>query len=140
MSSLSSILSLSQCYHCHYKQVHKAAFGTPFRPTCHVSESQVKTYDNYAYNYQLDDCYHIVSSDCSSSFSSAVMAKVVSGLKHVRVFHLTSLIEMTPSSTYSFSNKDYLITVDGLQVTLTPAETKDVHSNDGIHVFRISRY
>jgi len=121
------------------EQIHKTAFGTPLRPTCHVSESQIQTYDNYIYNYQLDDCYHIVSSDCSGSFDHAVMAKVVSGLKHVRVFHRTSLIEITPSATYSFSNKDYVITVDGMAVTLAHGEMKTVHSGDGLHVFMITR-
>merc|ERR1711874_328950 len=121
------------------ERIHKTAFGTPLRPTCHVSESQIQTYDNYIYNYQLDDCYHIVSSDCSGSFDHAVMAKVVSGLKHVRVFHRTSLIEITPSATHSFSNKDYVITVDGMAVTLAHGEMKTVHSGDGLHVFMITR-
>merc|ERR1711887_345785 len=103
------------------EQIHKTAFGTPLRPTCHVSESQIQTYDNYIYNYQLDDCYHIVSSDCSGSFDRA------------------SLIEITPSATYSFSNKDYVITVDGMAVTLAHGEMKTVHSGDGLHVFMITR-
>jgi len=121
------------------ERIHQSVTGSPLRPTCHVTESMIQTYDSHAYNYQLDDCYHLVSSDCSSKFSTAVLAKVVSGLKHVRIFHQNSVIEMAPASSYSSSTKDYVIMVDSQEILLTPQTTISVRSDDGLNSFMLSR-
>jgi len=89
--------------------------------------------------YQLDDCYHVVSSDCSSKFSSAVLAKVVSGFKHVKVYHLATEIKMMPASSYSAMTKEYVIMVDGKAVSVAKNKKVSVHSSDHISLYSISR-
>merc|ERR1711872_718718 len=39
-----------------------------------------------AYNYQLDDCYHMVAADCSKRNSHSVLAKEKDNAKHVMIF------------------------------------------------------
>merc|ERR1719184_659153 len=43
-------------------------------------------FDKKTYNYQLDDCYHMVAADCSKRNSHAVLAKEKDNAKHVMIF------------------------------------------------------
>merc|ERR550519_2168080 len=70
-----SLLLLANFIH---EQVHEAIVGAPFRPTCYVTETgHIQTFDERFYKYQMDNSYHVVASDCTAKFSTAVLAKHV---------------------------------------------------------------
>merc|ERR1711972_412551 len=53
---------------------------------CILERGHVHTFDKKTYNYQLDDCYHMVAADCSKRNSHAVLAKEKDNAKHVMIF------------------------------------------------------
>merc|ERR1712121_436244 len=52
-------------------------FGSSAWGKCIVADEVVKTFDNQTYRYDLDDCFHILSSDCSKTHAHAILGKVV---------------------------------------------------------------
>jgi len=119
-----------------FAQVHEAITGASFRPTCRMFEGSIRTFDSLEYGYQLDDCYHVVASDCSGKFSSSVLAKIVGGLKHVKVFHKTTEIRLIPVSSGPMV---FSILVDGQEILLSQDETRYVFSRDGRRSYKLSR-
>jgi len=120
-------------------QVHQAVTGAPLRPTCHIWGSHIQTFDHHSYRHEMDDCYHVIASDCSSRMHWSVLAKVVSGWKHVKVYHLATEFKMMPASSYSAMTKEYVIMVNGEAVSVAKNEKMSVHSSDHTSHFSISR-
>merc|ERR1711973_334577 len=52
-----------------------------------AGEGYVQTFDQKTYSYQIDECDHVVASDCSgdSDHSVMVLAKEVNGMKHITI-------------------------------------------------------
>lgn len=121
--------------------IYEEETSTSFWPTCHIAgdPTMIHTYDGRTYQYQLDDCYHVISSDCSSKFASAVLAKSVGGMKHIKIYHIITNIEIKPSTSYSSSNKEYLIQVDGNAYSINRNTEREFHSADGHNIYTISR-
>merc|ERR1711973_1022286 len=44
--------------------------------TCSIEQGKVKTFDNLHYDYQINDCEHVVFKDCSQSFKSYAFIRV----------------------------------------------------------------
>merc|ERR1711955_8313 len=53
---------------------------------CILDQGHVHTFDKRTYNYQLDDCYHLVAADCTKKNTHAVLAKEKDNVKHVMIF------------------------------------------------------
>merc|ERR1712168_1297682 len=68
------------------EQVYRALFGERLFGKCILDRGHVHTFDKKTYNYQLDDCYHMVAADCSKRNSHAVLAKEKDNAKHVMIF------------------------------------------------------
>jgi len=119
-----------------FAQVHEVFTGSSFRPTCHMFEDRIQTFDKLMYSYQMDDCFHVVASDCSRKFSSSVLAKMVGGMKHVKVFHKTTEIQMIPVSSGPMV---FRILVDGQEIPLSRDQMKTVFSSDGRRSFKLFR-
>jgi len=121
--------------------IYEAGTASPIWPTCHLTETpmMIHTFDGKAYHYQLDDCYHVISSDCSSKFTNAILAKSIGGLKHIKVYHMITKIQIKPSTSYTPSNKDYVIQVDGNAYSIPQNTERQFHSADGTTVYVISR-
>merc|ERR1711915_410185 len=106
---------------------------------CIVADEVVKTFDNQTYRYELDDCFHILSSDCSKTHAHAILGKVVDGKKEVEVFVEGSKVILKPTSSWSESNKECEALVDGELVPVGRNEKKEVTSRDGKISYRIHR-
>merc|ERR1712142_1122163 len=53
--------------------------------TCSIEDGKVKTFDNLEYDYQLNDCEHVVFKDCSESSRVEVSVQQQSSKKTVKV-------------------------------------------------------
>ena len=116
-----------------------AVKGEPIYDTCVVRDQVIKSFDNKTYSYQLDDCYHVLFSDCSKDYTNAVLGKAVERNKFVKIFTKGSLIKLEPSSSYTESRKDYEITVDGQVVNLSQNEKREILSKDERISYRMQR-
>lgn len=68
--------------------------------SCRIEPSYVSTFDNKTYQYQLNDCYHLLFKDCSQNIPVAVLAKNVqanSQQKQVKILAGPSEIILTPN-------------------------------------------
>merc|ERR1712121_461612 len=68
------------------EQVYRALFGERLYGKCILDQDHVHTFDKRTYNYQLDDCYHLVAADCTKRNTHAVLAKEKDNVKHVMAF------------------------------------------------------
>merc|ERR1712025_943828 len=68
------------------EQVYRALFGELLFGKCTLERGHVHTFDKKTYNYQLDDCYHLVAADCTKRNTHAVLAKEKDNVKHVMIF------------------------------------------------------
>merc|ERR1712121_276547 len=68
------------------EQVYRALFGERLYSKCVLDRGHVHTFDKRTYNYQLDDCYHLVAADCTKRNTHAVLAKEKDNVKHVMIF------------------------------------------------------
>merc|ERR1712055_655843 len=74
------------------EQVYRALFGERLYGKCILDQGHVHTFDKRTYNYQLDDCYHLVAADCTKRNTHAVLAKEKDNVKHVMIFFETHKI------------------------------------------------
>merc|ERR1711962_1830334 len=70
------------------------------------------------YNYQVDECDHVITADCSQNRNHAVLAKEVNGLKHVTIYQGQDQIELRPAQAYSNRVDNWKLSVNGQQVQL----------------------
>merc|ERR1712002_584785 len=96
----------------------KAVYGKPYYAKCTIGQGYVQTFDKKSYSYHVDECDHVISSDCSKHLTHAVLAKEVNGLKHVTLFHEQSKIELRPAQAYSNYVEEYHVIVNGQKVPL----------------------
>merc|ERR1712212_1163664 len=57
-----------------HKQVLSIIQGEPAIERCTIGQTAIHTFDNSTYRYELDDCYHVLSSDCDRTHSHAILA------------------------------------------------------------------
>merc|ERR1712083_665369 len=79
------------------EQTYTALYGKAFYPKCVVRQGYVQTFDKKTYSYQVDECDHVLVSDCSKNSQNAVLAKEVNGQKHVTIYEGRTKIEVRPS-------------------------------------------
>ena len=107
---------------------------------CRVGDGIVRSFDQVSYAYEMDDCFHVLSSDCGREHTHAVLAKQVGGKKEIEIFTLGSKMNVRPSSSYRDSRKEFEIEVDGRRIELNRDETKSVRSQDGESTYTMYRY
>merc|ERR1712114_396 len=83
------------------EQTYKALTGSPLLGKCFLGQGYVQTFDKKTYSYQLDECDHLLSSDCSKNAQNAVLSKEVNGQKHVTIFEGRTKIEKITLSSSS---------------------------------------
>jgi len=111
---------------------YKSVTGSALYPRCSYNQGHITTFDNKTYTYSLDDCYHIISSDCSSEFDHAVLAKEVGGAKHVKIFHQESLISFKYPLQSVFGSVSTLdIVCDNKVYYLIPNSVLSIESKNG---------
>merc|ERR1711962_1687797 len=114
-----------------HEQIIKSVAGSSVYEKCSIGDGVVKTFDNKTYSYELDDCYHVLSSDCSKSHSHAILGKVVDGKEEIEIFVEGSKVTMKPTSSWTESRREYEVTVDGKVVRVEENEKKEVTSRNG---------
>merc|ERR1712066_1046634 len=61
------------------EQTYKALTGTSLLAKCVLGQGYVHSFDKGSYSYQIDECDHMIASDCSKDFNHAILAKEVNG-------------------------------------------------------------
>jgi len=107
----------------------KAVYGKPYYAKCTIGQGYVQTFDKKSYSYNVDECDHMITSDCSKDLSHAVLAKEVNGMKHVTLFHEQSKIELRPAQAYSNYVDEYKLTVNGQKVELQKGQKITLQSS-----------
>merc|ERR1719290_938311 len=102
------------------EQGYKALTGQSLMSQCVVGEGYVQTFDQKTFSYQLDECDHVVASDCSgdSDHSVMVLAKEVNGMKHITILSGQTKIQLSPAQAYSNSVEQYQLSVNGQEMSL----------------------
>merc|ERR1712240_719280 len=95
-------------------------------------QGYVQTFDKKTYSYQVDECDHLITSDCSQNHQHAVLAKEVNGLKHVTIYQGQSQIELRPAQAYSNQVDNWKLSVNGLQVQLRKNEKITLKSSSAL--------
>jgi len=113
------------------EQSFKALTGAPLLGKCIIGQGYVQTFDKKTYGYQVDQCEHILSSDCSQEYNHAVLAREIHGMKHITVYHKMSKISLTPS----FSS--YKLEVDGQEIAMVRNKLVLVKSKDMKSTFSV---
>ena len=121
------------------EQVLSAVQMAPVYPTCVIGEGVVKSFDNKTFSYELDDCYHVLATECKKNSNHAVLAKIVDGKLSLKIFTHESKITMSPSSSYSESRKEYNLEIDGREVSISKNEKKEMQSQNGKYQYRLYR-
>merc|ERR1712126_169709 len=104
------------------EQTYKAITGSPLLGKCVLGQGYVQTFDKKTYSYQVDECDHLLSSDCSGNTDHGIFAKEVNGQKHVTTYEGKTKIEVRPSEAYSQQVEKFTIVVDGQEVPLKKNE------------------
>jgi len=108
------------------EQSYKALTGEPLYGKCVLGEGFVQSFDKKTYNYQIDECDHLITSDCSKDQEHAVLAKEVNGLKHVTIFESRTKIELRPTKAYRNIVEDWTCEVNGEKIQLKKNEMKTI--------------
>merc|ERR1739838_1078631 len=108
------------------EQTYKALTGTPLFGKCVLGQGYVHSFDKKTYNYQIDECDHLVTSDCSKDQEHAVLAKEVNGLKHITIFESKTKIELRPALAYQNYVEDWTCEVNGQKIYLNKNEMKTI--------------
>jgi len=106
-SALQNILPLSR------EKISQGLTGSSLYPTCTIGQGYVQTYDQKSYAYQVDQCDHVLSSDCSSQLSHSVLVKEVNGMKHVTVYSDKTKVVLRPADSYSPYAQNYVMEFNG---------------------------
>merc|ERR1719259_755581 len=114
------------------EQTYKAITGSPLLGKCVLGQGYVQTFDKKTYSYQVDECDHLLVSDCSKNSQNAVLAKEVNGQKHVTIYEGKSKIEVRPSEAYAGKVEKFIIEVDGQEVPLKKHEKITLSSQSAL--------
>merc|ERR1712025_496803 len=97
--------------------------------TCHVAPTHVTTFDRKTYNYQMNNCFHLLFRDCTEQIPVAVMARKLQGeLKEAKILAGVAEVLMTPVSA---TDMKIQLNLNGQQqiVTVLPGEFKVIRHN-----------
>merc|ERR1712168_1287412 len=119
------------------EQGYKALTGQSLMSQCVVGEGYVQSFDQKTYSYQLDECDHVVASDCSgdSDHSVMVLAKEVNGMKHITILSGQTKIQLSPAKAYSNNVEEYQLSVNGQEVSLQQNQQVTLSSQEQITAY-----
>merc|ERR1712002_1406200 len=112
---------------------------TQLPATCNVSPTHIRTFDRKMYNYELNNCFHLLFRDCTEKIPVAVMARNLQRVsKEVKVLAGVSEVLMTPTSA---TNMKIQLNLNGQQqiVEVLPGEVKVIRHN-GLQILHIKRF
>ena len=72
---------------------------TQLPAACHVAPTHIRTFDRKTYNYQMNNCFHLLFKDSTETLPIAVMARNLQGVsKEVKILAGIAEVLMTPIS------------------------------------------
>merc|ERR1711970_241077 len=122
------------------EQFYTGLTGTRLFPKCVVFPGQIMTFDKKTYSYDLDDCNHIVASDCLKK-THAVLAKKKDGVAVITIFHgETKIMLAEPALKYLTRGVNFVVMVNGERKEVVPMETgtwEVIWARNGRHAYYI---
>jgi len=112
---------------------------TKIPAVCHVASTHIQTFDRKMYNYELNNCFHLLFRDCTEKIPVAVMARNLQRVsKEVKILAGVSEVLMTPTSA---TNMKIQLNLNGQQqiVEVLPREVKVIRHN-GLEILHVKRF
>merc|ERR1719219_1104429 len=112
---------------------------TQLPATCHVGSTHVRTFDRKMYNYELNNCFHLLFGDITEKIPVAVMARNLQGVsKEVKILAGAAEVLMTPISA---TNMKIQLNLNGQEqiVEVLPGDVKVIRHN-GLEILHIKRF
>merc|ERR1711936_84642 len=92
---------------------------TQLPAACHVAPTHIRTFDRKTYNYQMNNCFHLLFKDSTETLPIAVMARNLQGVsKEVKVLAGVAEVLMTPVSATNKKIEDNVYAVHAIQEQL----------------------
>merc|ERR1719447_92728 len=113
---------------------------TQLPAACHVAPTHIRTFDRKTYNYQMNNCFHLLFKDSSETLPIAVMARNLQGVsKDVKVLAGVAEVLMTPISA---TNMKIQMNLNGQQQTIQvqPGMVKVIRDVNGLEILHIKRF
>ena len=101
--------------------------------TCRVGDGVVRSFDKVSYAYEIDNCYHLLSSDCGKEYTHAVLARNIGGQKELIVFTRGSKLSVRPVVS------GFEINVDGEPVSVESNQAETIKPQGGEFYYTIFR-
>merc|ERR1711988_1125511 len=114
--------------------------GTQLPAACHVAPTHIRTFDRKTYNYQMNNCFHLLFKDSTETLPIAVMARNLQGVsKEVKVLAGVAEVLMTPVSA---TNMKIQMNLNGQQqiIKVQPGMVKVIRDVNGLEILHIKRF
>merc|ERR1712117_840147 len=117
----------------------KAATGKPVFPVCTLEGKHISTFDNRTTKADMDDCFHLLSGDCSKAMSYGVLVRSLESSgsytpetkKEVKVFIGSTDITMKPEGEH------VIVKVNGSPIEVPMSERHTIMAREGHIVAKI---
>merc|ERR1711992_289619 len=117
----------------------KAVIGKPVFPMCTLEGKHISTFDNRTTKADMDDCFHLLSGDCSKAMSYGVLVRSLESSgsyspetkKEVKVFIGRMEITMKPEGDH------IIVRVNGSPIEVHMVERKPIKNEQGHIVAKI---
>jgi hypothetical protein len=113
---------------------------TQIPAACHVAPTHIRTFDGKTYNYQMNNCFHLLFKDTTETLPIAVMARNLQGVsKEVKILAGVAEVLMTPISA---TNMKIQMNLNGQHqiVTVQPGMLKVIRDVNGLEILHIKRF
>jgi len=113
---------------------------TQLPAACHVAPTHIRTFDRKTYNYQMNNCFHVLLKDSTEILPIAVMARNLQGVsKEVKVLAGVAEVLMTPISA---TNMKIQMNLNGQQqiIQVQPGMVKVIRDVNGLEILHIQRF
>merc|ERR1712088_886785 len=119
----------------------KAVTGKPVYPVCTLEGKHISTFDNRTTKADMDDCFHLLSGDCSKAMSYGVLVRSLESssryspesMKEVKVFIGSTDVTMKPEGEH------VIVKVNGSPINVPMTERKTIKGEEGHIVAKISK-
>merc|ERR1719486_1539890 len=117
----------------------KAITGKPVYPVCTFEGKHISTFDNHTSKADMDDCFHLLSGDCSKAMSYGVLVRSLESsssyspesMKEVKVFIGRTDITMRPEGEH------VIVKVNGSPIEVPTVESHIIKGEHGQIIAKI---
>jgi hypothetical protein len=132
----------------------KSVTGDSLTPECKIGSESLITFDNKSLPLKMDDCFHLLSADCSKVRSFGILARTLKRdqtKRELKVFLGKASMLLTPTSESRNDNTDLRITVNGTEFNVPVNTWKSIvvrgqeygqifRSSDNVFQLKSSQY